>query len=70
MHIMVWSRVVFVRVFRGCYVDYSNRILYEDSNLLVVDKPPGAPCSPHVSNSQDCLDVVVSAQLKIPPLIR
>lgn len=43
---------------------------YEDDDFLVVEKPPGCPCSPHVSNNIDCLDITLGASLRKPGLIR
>lgn len=44
--------------------DYEERILYEDQDFLVIDKPPGCPCSPHVSNLHDVVDVAAAACLE------
>lgn len=57
------------RRFPSCFVDYRPRVRYEDDDLLVVDKPPGCPCSLHVSNAIEALDITASASLGMP-LIR
>jgi 23S rRNA-/tRNA-specific pseudouridylate synthase len=49
--------------------DYRSRVVWEDEDLLVLDKPPGCPCALHASNALEALDVAASASLGIP-LIR
>lgn len=60
---------LFPRRFPECVTDYSSRVVWEDEDVMIVDKPPGCPCSLHVSNALEALDVVASASLGVP-LIR
>ncbi len=57
------------RRFPDCAVDYRPRVVWEDEDLLILDKPPGCPCALHASNALEALDVAASASLGIP-LIR
>lgn len=60
---------LFPRRFPECVTDYSSRVVWEDEEVMIVDKPPGCPCSLHVSNALEALDVAASASLGVP-LIR
>ena len=60
---------LFPRRFPECVTDYSSRVVWEDEEVMIVDKPPGCPCSLHVSNALEALDVAASASLGLP-LIR
>lgn len=56
---------LFPRRFPECMIDYTFRVIWENDDLLLVDKPPGCPCSLHVSNALEALDVAASASLGI-----
>ncbi|CAE7618810.1 unnamed protein product [Symbiodinium necroappetens] len=45
--------------------DWADRLLYVSPEYVVVDKPAGVPCAPHVSNGREWLVPLVAAALSI-----
>lgn len=44
--------------------------MYEDEDLLVLDKPPGCPCSLHVSNALEVCGLVGMKEWNAPTVTR
>ncbi|CAE7196165.1 unnamed protein product [Symbiodinium sp. CCMP2592] len=44
-------------------LDWADRLLYVSQEYVVVDKPAGVPCAPHVSNGREWLVPLVAAAL-------